>query len=116
MGVNINYNSSKIDAFAGAGFRMRHPKGGSIMNREFSDGTYTRSESESPSHGNGLFLRLGATYHLTEKDDISLNGFGMFGHNWGHSSTDYVSNVPGNWTSNLDYARNRGDHRECTAN
>lgn len=111
VGVNINYNSSKIDAFAGAGFRMRHPKGGSIMNREFSDGTYTRSESESPSHGNGLFLRLGATYHLTEKDDISLNGFGMFGHNWGHSSTDYVSNVPGNWTSNLDYARNRGDHR-----
>ena len=35
----------------------------------------------------------------------------MFGHNWGHSSTDYVSNVLRNWTSNLDYARNRGDHR-----
>lgn len=107
--VNINYNSSKIDAFAGVGFRMRHNKGGSRMNRDFDDGYFTNSSGESPSHGNGLFFRIGATYHLTDHDDISANGFGMFGHNWGHSTTDYSSNVPGNWSRNVNISRNSGD-------
>ncbi|MDE5874194.1 MAG: TonB-dependent receptor, partial [Muribaculaceae bacterium] len=107
--VNVNYNSSKVDAFAGVGFRMRHNKGGSIMRRDFDNGTFTNADGESPSHGNGFFLRLGATYHLTDKDDISANGFGMFGHFWGHSTTDYLSNVPGNWISNINSSRNRGD-------
>lgn len=55
------------------------------------------------------------TVHLTDKDDIAANGFGMFGHNWGHSTTNYHSNVPGNWLSNLDYSHNRGDHRGAHA-
>lgn len=110
-GVNINYNSSKLDAFAGLGFRMRHPKGGSKMDRQFTDGTYTRSEGESPRHGNNIFFRLGATYHLTDKDDISASGFGMFGHNHGRSTTNYVSNVPGNWIINNDISHSSGDHR-----
>jgi len=33
VGANINVNSSKWDAFAGVGFRMRHNKGGSKMDR-----------------------------------------------------------------------------------
>ncbi|MDE6444451.1 MAG: outer membrane beta-barrel family protein, partial [Muribaculaceae bacterium] len=107
--VNVNYNSSKVAAFAGVGFRMRHNKGGSLMRRDFDNGTYTNSDGESPFHGNGIFFRLGATYHATDKDDISANGFGMFGHNWGHSTTSYLSNVPGNWTSNLNISRSRGD-------
>lgn len=84
------------------------------MNREFSDGTFTNSSGESPNHGNGLFFRLGATYHLTDNDDIYANGFGMFGHNWGHSTTLYNSNVPGNWITNLDYSRNRETITACT--
>ena len=86
-------------------------QGGSKMDREFADGTFTRSEGESPNHGNGLFFRLGATYHLTDKDDFYATGFGMFGHNWGRSSTLYTSNVPDNWMRNFDISRNRGDHR-----
>ena len=89
-GVNINYNSGKFDAFGGLGFRMRHNKGGSVMRREFEDGTYTNSNGESPNHGNNLFLRLGGTWHITDFDDLGLNGFGMLGHNWGHSLTDYT--------------------------
>lgn len=110
-GFNINYNSSKWDAFAGIGLRMRHNKGGSYMDRQFSDGTFTRSEGESPNHGDNLFLRLGATYHLTDNDDISASGFGMFGHNWGRSNTLYTSNVPGNWILNSNISHNRGDMR-----
>lgn len=110
-GVNINVNSSKWDAFAGMGYRMRRAKGGSKMNREFDDGTFTRSDGESPSRGNGLFMRLGATYHLTDNDDIYASGFGMFGHNRSHSTTLYTSDVPGNWTRNSDISRSSGDHR-----
>ena len=109
--VNVNYNSGKVDAFAGVGFRMRHNTGGSLMRRSFDTGYFTNSDGESPHHGNGIFFRLGATWHLTDKDDLSANGFGMFGHNWGHSSTQYTSNVPGNWTSNLNISRSNGDMR-----
>ncbi len=117
VGANINYNSSKIDAFGGLGFRMRRNKGGSKMNREFfsedgePNGLFTRSEGRSPNQGNNIFARLGFTYHLTDKDDIGLNGFGMLGHSWSSSHTLYNSNVPGNWLTNLDKSNNKGDHR-----
>ncbi|MDE6380119.1 MAG: outer membrane beta-barrel family protein, partial [Muribaculaceae bacterium] len=115
--ANINYNSSKIDAFAGLGFRMRRNTGGSKMNREFLDedgnpnGIFTNSEGKSPNRGKNVFARLGFTYHLTDKDDIGLNGFGMFGHSNSSSNTLYKSNVPGNWLINDDYSKNKGDHR-----
>ena len=108
---NINYNSSKWDTYASVGFRMRHNKGGSVMDRQFTDGTYTRSEGESPRHGNNLFIRAGATYHLTDKDDFYANAFGMFGHRWGRSTTNFTSNVPGMWISNIESSRNRSDSR-----
>ncbi len=115
--ANINFNSSKVDAFAGLGFRMRRNTGGSKMNREFLDedgvynGFYTNSEGKSPNRGRNIFARLGFTYHLTDKDDIGLNGFGMFGHSNSSSTTLYTSNVPGNWLRNDDYSKNKGDHR-----
>ncbi len=115
-GVNVNYSSGKVDAFAGLGLRMRHSKGGSKMDRQFTDGTYTRSEGESPNHGNNIFFRLGATWHLTDNDDLSASGFGMFGRNKGSSDTRYVSDVPGNWLQNNDishsHSNNHGMHAE----
>lgn len=89
---------------------MRHNKG--IQNGPRICRRHVHSfRGESPNHGNGLFFRLGATYHLTDKDDFYATGFGMFGHNWGRSSTLYTSNVPDNWMRNFDISRNRGDHR-----
>lgn len=115
--ANINYNSSKVDAFAGLGFRMRRNTGGSKMERTFlnedgnPNGQFTNSEGKSPNRGRNLFARLGFTYHLTDKDDIGLNGFGMFGHHKSTSTTLYTSNIPGNWLTNDDYSKNDGDHR-----
>ncbi len=117
VSANVNYNSSKLDAFAGLGFRMRRNTGGSKMDREFLDeegnpnGIYTKSEGSSPNRGRNIFARLGFTYHLTDKDDIGLNGFGMFGRSKSSSNTLYTSNVPGNWLINDDYSKNKGDHR-----
>ncbi len=114
-GFNINYNSSRWDTFAGLGFRMRHNKGGSLMRRSYDDGYFTNSDGESRNHGNNLFLRLGATYHLTDKDDFSFSGFGMLGHRWGHSQTEYSSDLPGNWIANRNYSGEKGDMRGAHA-
>lgn len=108
-GVNFNYNHSKVDAFAGLGFRMRRNKGGSIMERTYEDEYYTNSKGESPNRGNNIFFRLGATYHVTDWDDLSLSGFGMFGHSNSRSTTSYLSNLPQNWISDLNRSRSRGD-------
>ena len=108
-GVNFNYNHSRVDAFASLGFRMRRNKGGSLLDRTYDDDTFTRGTGESPNRGNNIFFRLGATYHVTDFDDISLSGFGMFGHNDRRSTTDYTSNLPNNWISNLNNNRSKGD-------
>lgn len=108
-GVNFNYNHSRIDAFAGVGFRMRRNKGGSLMDRSYEDDYYTRSTGESPNRGNNVFFRLGASYHASDKDDINLSGFGMIGHNNNRSNTDYTSNLPQNWFANYNHNYGRGD-------
>ena len=108
---NINYNNSRWDTYASIGFRMRHNKGESWSLRTYDDATYLNSDSESKNHGNNLFVRLGATYHLTDKDDFYVNGFGMFGHRWGHSTTNYISNVPGQWQTNLNRSVDNNDMR-----
>lgn len=107
VGVNINYNTSKWDTYASIGFRMRHNKGGGITNRKYTDDTYLNSESQSKNHGNNIFARLGATYHLTDKDNFYVNGFFMKGHPWGNSTTNYLSNLPNQWVSNVIKSSNK---------
>ncbi|MCH5225631.1 MAG: TonB-dependent receptor [Muribaculaceae bacterium] len=107
-GVNFNYNHSKIDAFAGVGFRMRRNTGGSLSDRRYETGEYLTSEGESPNRGNFVFFRLGGTFHATDKDDVSLSGFGMFGHNDSRSTTSYLSDLPDYWLSNLNKSKRKG--------
>ncbi len=116
VSANINFNTGKWDTYASVGFRMRHNRGGSVMRRTFDNGDFINSDGKSRNHGNNIFFRLGATYHLTDNDDFYLNGFGMFGHRWGNTTTNYLSNVPTQWSSALQVARsmsdNRGGHAE----
>ncbi|MCM1004763.1 MAG: TonB-dependent receptor [Prevotella sp.] len=108
---NINYNAGKFDSYASVGFRMRHNKGGSYSHRDYENGEYLYSDGESRNHGNNLFLRLGTTYHFTDKDDLYANAFGMLGHRWGKSTTLYNSNLPGQWLHNENLSRNSNDMR-----
>lgn len=111
VNFNINYNSGKWETYAGIGFRMRHNKGGSSSRRDYDNGDFLYSDGVSKNHGNNIFLRLGATYHLTAKDDFYVNAFGMLGHRYNHSEVDYTSNLPGSWIANTNYNRERGDMR-----
>lgn len=87
---NINYNSSKFDAYANVGYRHRANKG-----RTESDQTYTntneyqRYSGRSSNMGNNLFTRAGVTWHATDKDDFSLNGMMMIGGGKKNSSIPY---------------------------
>ncbi len=101
VSANINVNAGKWDSYASLGFRMRHNKGGSLSRRDFDNGDFVYSDGKSRNHGNNLFLRLGTTFHLTDKDDFSLSGFGMFGRRRGSTHTSFSSNMPGQWL--LDY-------------
>lgn len=107
--LNINYNSGRFDSYASLGFRMRHNSGGSFSRRDYESGEYLYSDGDSRNHGNNLFLRLGTTWHVTGKDDIYANAFGMLGHRWGHTSTGYRSNLPGQWSRNENLSRSSND-------
>ena len=112
VGVNINYNSGKWDSYASVGFRMRHNTGGSLSEREYFNGGYLNQYGKSRNHGNNLFVRAGTTFHLTQKDDFYLNAFGMFGHRWGHTDTQYYSSGAGlPWHSQTQYSSNKSDNR-----
>lgn len=114
-GFNFNYNNSRWDTYASLGFRMRHNKGGSLMERTFDEGYYTNSTGRSRNHGNNVFFRLGATYHATDHDQIYLNGFGMFGHRWSNTRTLFDQTVPGQWLTDMQLSRNRSDNRGAHA-
>lgn len=126
-GVNINYNTPKWDTYASLSFRMRHNSGGSSNRRQYFNtlpdgendytGEYLNSDGTNHRHGNNVFARIGATYHLTAKDDISASGFGMFGYNWGNSTSIYSTNDPAQkWIKDLNRNTSRrkmkGAHAE----
>ena len=108
---NININTHRWETYAGIGLRMRHNTGGSLTRRDYTDGHYLYSDGDRRNHGANAFLRLGATYHITDNDDVYANAFGMLGHRWGHTSTLYTSDLPGQWATNHNHNGERGDMR-----
>ncbi len=114
-GFNININTGKWDTYASVGFRMRHNSRTNSSERLYDNGNFLNSDGTSRNHGNNVFIRAGATYHYDLKNEIYLNAFGMFGHRWGNSTTTYTSNLPNQWTSNLNRTTNSGDNRGAHA-
>ncbi len=106
--ANINYNSSRLDAFAGVGFRQRKRRSGGYtdrLNLSDADTTFLNSDNKTRGNNDNIFTRLGLTYHLTPKDHLSVNAFGMFGNGNSKTTTNYTSNDPGSFTSSQRIAR-----------
>ncbi len=110
--ANINYSSSKLDAYANIGYRHRRRDGGGYTNRTNispeGNNTYLNQTSESENNGDNLFARIGLTYHATSKDHLSINGFGMFGGRNNNNTINYTSNVPDSYIASqrISDARN----------
>ena len=112
---NINVNAGKWDSYASVGWRMRHNTNGDLSRRTYDNGYFLNSDRDSRRHGNNVFVRAGTTFHATRNDDIYLNAFGMFGHRWGRGTTTYLSDLPGQWTSNESNTHNKSDNRGAHA-
>lgn len=89
-GANLNYSSGLIEAYGNIGYRARRGGGGSESEQEYlQTRQYQRYYSESDNRGGGLFGRMGLTWHLTEKDDITVSGMAMRGNNKSDNETPY---------------------------
>ena len=89
-GANINYTSGLFDAFANIGYRKRKGAGGSMSEQHYlQTNTYQNYEGDNENRGGNLFSRLGFTWHMTQKDDLSLSGMLLNGSNKNSSVMPY---------------------------
>ena len=89
-GANINYSSGLLEAYGNIGYRARRGGGGSESEQQYlQTNEYQRYYSEDNNRGGGLFARAGLTWHLTEKDDITLSGMTMQGSRESDNTTPY---------------------------
>lgn len=113
LGANINYSSSKIDAYMNVGYRAMSFSGGGNSNRYSLLGTDTLSLLSQNSVSNrsygGVFMRGGVDYHLDTKNTLSLSGFGMLGDGGSTQDINYkLSSFPAKNTLR-DYSRDNTD-------
>lgn len=95
-GGNFNYSSGILEAFANIGYRKRKGSGGSLSEQEYlMTHEYQNYESESENGGGNLFARLGATWHVTLKDEISVSGMTMQGKHDDETHTPYHYGIIG---------------------
>ena len=89
---NINYSSSKVDAYANINYRKRAFTGGGITSRQnTADNSFLNQTSESDGSHNNWFGRFGATWHITRKDDLGVNLTGMLGGGDNGNDIHYIS-------------------------
>lgn len=90
--ANINYSSSKVDAYANLNYRNREFKGGGITSRENTlDNSFLNQTNASKRQHNNWFGRFGATWHITKSDDLAFNMTGMSGGGDSDESIHYIS-------------------------
>lgn len=95
-GINFNYSSGLLDAYANVNYRGHRNIGYNDSYRENldTDGnplSYLDQSGKNRSKGNNFFARTGVTWHPTEKDDISLDLMGMRGDHYTNNTIEYES-------------------------
>lgn len=108
---NINYNEGKFESFAGIGLKSHHNPGGMTSRRSYDSGSYLDSDGDTRKHENSAFLRLGTSFHADERNTVYLSAIGTLGHKWSNTTTTHLSNLPGQWASDMNRSREKGDTR-----
>lgn len=99
---NINYSSGKVDAFLNIGYRHRSNQGSTESQQEyFSTNTYQNYKGDEHRYGNNLFTRGGLTFHITDNDELGLNGMFMFGGGKNNSTIPYHNGIVGGFDTSL---------------
>lgn len=94
LGLNLNYSSSKLDAFVNLGYRAMDFVGGGTIDRFNlnSAGQTVSSLLQTSDMGrgfSGFFGRAGVDFHINDKHTLSLSGFGMWGSGYSSSEVNY---------------------------
>lgn len=96
FGASFNYNSPKVDVYANLGINYNHRISKNKTDRyslvnAIDTISLLNSSSQSQNSRLGFFGRAGVDVHITERNTLSLSGFGMY--NKGNSTTDinYIS-------------------------
>lgn len=115
-GGNINYSSGKLDAYANVGYRRRVAEGGGLSERTNLDAqgnplSFLNQRSVNDGHGGPVFVRAGATYHLTGQDHLNVGAFSMFGGHKQSNTIAYTGNIPGSFTSRTRTTNSENDMR-----
>lgn len=115
-GANINFNSSKFDAYLNIGYGRRVFKEGGWSKRNFlvadEPSGFLNSSTKGTSKGHNIFLRAGFSFRFTDNDELSAGFMGMKGKS--KDRTDVRSEL-GNYAGFelLDpYYRNRHSRRD----
>ena len=120
LGGNINFSSKWVDAFANIGYRRRKGTGGNEAEQRYRQAedqpfsSFQNSHGDNDNNGGGLFARAGLTFHLGEKDDLSLTGMTMHGTHERDNLTTYDYGTYQNGTPVIDRMLSRqtwGDGR-----
>lgn len=103
---NINYSSGKVEAYANIGYRDRKSEGGGYTDRTNTDAagnavSYLNQDTKNDGHGGPVFIRGGATYHVTRQDQLNIGAFGMFGGRKQNTEIRYESDIPGSFLNSL---------------
>lgn len=93
--ANINYSSGTLEAYANAGYRRSLFENGGTTDRSYlpesgDESSSLHQESEGEMDGALTFVRAGGTWHITQKDHLSLSGMGMFGGHDRDNRIDYL--------------------------
>ena len=107
--ANINYSSGKMDAYANISYRERHHRNENTSYRENynADTTYLNQLGYGNMNGRNMFARAGLTWHVTEKDHISVDLMGMMGNPRRSNEIDYWGGQVVGGARQEDYTRNR---------
>lgn len=98
IGANFNYNSKFVDFYANLGFRYRNMNSSSLTDRySFTPATehldtlsFLNTNTENHRNFWGLFGRIGADFHINDKNTISISGMGHGGINGSESVNNYT--------------------------
>ena len=108
--ANINYSSGKLDAYANISYRERHHRNENTSYRENyreADTTYLDQFGHGNMNGRNMFARTGLTWHVTEKDHLSLDLMGMMGSPRRTNVIDYTGGQVVGGIQQQGYTRNR---------
>jgi outer membrane receptor protein involved in Fe transport len=103
---NVNFSSGKFESFVNVGTRVRKSEGEGYTNRQNLDDngnpvSYLNQLRNDEDTRKPVIVRMGTTYHATDKDHFSFSGFGLLGRGDETDWLNYTSNIPGSFTNSL---------------